>query len=72
MKNNKNTKQGIIKYIFLIIAALILIAYFKDSIFGFLGTPAVKNALVIAIGWIQQALIWLIAKLGWTSSQISS
>ena len=65
-----NTKRGFIGYIVLIIAILILIAYFRTDIQKFIWTPDVKNALLIAINWIQQALLWIVSKLGWTSSQI--
>jgi hypothetical protein len=66
----KNTKQGIIGYVVLIVAAVILIAYFRADIQKIWSSPGVKNALLTAISWIQQALLWIVAKLGWTSSQI--
>jgi len=71
MKQFKNNaKGGIIKYIVIIIAAIILIAYFRKDIVNFFNSPGVKDALLITIKWIQQALLWVVAKLGWTSSQI--
>jgi hypothetical protein len=66
----KDGERGFIKYIVIIIAAVILIAYFKTDIQNFFSSPAVKGALLTAIGWIQQTLLWIVEKLGWTSSQI--
>lgn len=68
--SQKNTQKGVIKYIIIIVAALILIAYFRTNIQNFLNSPGVKDALIIAIGWLQTGLAWIISKLGWTSSQI--
>jgi len=64
------TERGFIAYIVVIIVAVILIAYFRTDIQKFFNTPGVKIALKTAIGWIQQALLWLVSKLGWTSSQL--
>lgn len=68
--NRQNTKRGFIGTIIVIIAVLILIAYFRTDIMKFFGSPAVKGTLLTVIGWIQNALLWVVAKLGWTSSQI--
>ena len=66
----KSREQGVIKYIVIVVAAIILIAYFRTNIQNFLNSPGVKDALLVAINWIQQGLLWLVGKLGWTSSQI--
>ncbi len=65
-----NREGGFIKYIVIIVAALILIAYFRKDIQKLWETPGIKNALLTAIGWISQALSWLIGKLNWTAGQI--
>lgn len=70
-KLNRSREQGLIKYIVVIIAAIILIAYFKKEIQAFLSSPGVKDALLLAISWIQSALMWIIKELGLTSSQIN-
>jgi hypothetical protein len=49
---------------------LILIAYFRTDIVKFWQSPGVKDAIITAIGWIRQALSWIIDKLNWTSGQI--
>ncbi|HAO64608.1 TPA: hypothetical protein DCQ44_01345 [Candidatus Taylorbacteria bacterium] len=66
----KNTQQGIIGSLVLIVAAIILIAYFRANIKGFFSSPQVKDAILTAITWIQQGLLWIVNKLGWTSTQI--
>jgi len=63
-------ERGFIKYIVIIIAILILIAYFRSDIVKFWQSPGIKDAILTAINWIQQALLWLVSKLNWTSSQI--
>jgi hydrogenase-4 membrane subunit HyfE len=72
MKNSKqNNQRGFIQYIIVVVAALILIAYFRTDIQNFLNSsPGVKSAILTAINWIQQALLWIVGKLGWTSSQL--
>lgn len=71
MKHCENNKQqGLIKSIVVIIAAVILIAYFRNDIQSFLSSAKFKDAILTAINWIQQALLWVVSKLGWTSSQI--
>ena len=73
MKHLENNQQrGVIKYIVVILAAIILIAYFRNDIQSFLNSPKFKDALLTAINWIQQGLLWLVAKLGWTSNQIKA
>ena len=69
-KQYSNTKSGFIKYIIIIIAALILIAYFRNDIAKIWETPGVKNAILVAISWIEQALSWLGTQLNWLSGQI--
>ena len=69
-KYSKSREAGFVKYIVIIIAALILIAYFRSDIQKLWQTPGVKNAVLIAIGWIEQALNWALTKLGWISGQI--
>ena len=66
----RNDQRGLIKYIVVIIAAVILIAYFRKDIMTILTSAKFKDALLTAIGWIQNALLWVVGKLGWTSSQI--
>lgn len=68
--SKKNTERGIIGYIIFIIAAIILIAYFRTDIQNFFKSPNIKPALLTTISWIQQALEWIIVKLGWASNQI--
>jgi glycerol-3-phosphate O-acyltransferase len=71
MKQNiKNQQKGIISSLIMIVAALILIAYFRNNITGILNSPGVRDAILTAINWIRTALIWIVDKLGWTSSQI--
>lgn len=70
MKHSKNTKRGFITSVVFIVAILILIAYFRTDIQKALNYPGVKNALLTAIDWIQKGLLWIVDKLGWTSSQI--
>ena len=65
-----NKNRGFIVYIVVIIIAVILVAYFRSDIQRFFNSPGIKPALLVTIGWIQQALLWIVAKLGWTSSQI--
>jgi hypothetical protein len=65
-----NNRRGFITYLVVIIAAIILIAYFRTDIQKIFDSPGIKNALLTAISWIQQALLWIVAKLGWTSNQI--
>ena len=66
----KSASRGFIVYIIVIIIAVILIAYFRADIQKLLNYPGVKSAIIIAIDWIQQGLLWIVDKLGWTSSQI--
>jgi len=70
-KLKQNREQGLIKYLVVIIAAIILIAYFKNEIQAFLSSPGIKDALLLAISWIQKALLWIVKELGLTSSQIN-
>lgn len=66
----KNREQGIVQFIVVIIVAIIIIAYFRNDLQNLLVNTRIKEALLIAINWIQQALLWIVDKLGWTSSQI--
>jgi hydrogenase-4 membrane subunit HyfE len=71
MKNIKqNNRRGFIQFIVIIVVVIILFAYFKNDIQKFFNTPEIKNALLTAIDWIQQALLWIVGKLGWTSNQL--
>lgn len=71
MDNHRiNRKRGFIKYILVIIALVILVAYFKSDILRLLNSPEIKNALLTAIDWTQKALLWIVGKLVWTSSQL--
>ena len=72
MKQKLNSREGggMIQYIIIIIAGLILIAYFRDPIQKFLDSPGVKDALLTAIGWVSNALGWVLGKLNWTAGQI--
>ena len=70
MKHFKKKEQGIVKSLILIIAAIILIAYFRDDLQRLLTSAKLKDALLTAISWTQHALIWAADKLGWTSSKI--
>ena len=60
-----NREQGFIKYIVIVVVALVIIAYFRADIQKLIMTPGVKNALVTALGWISEALNWLLSKLAW-------
>jgi hypothetical protein len=69
-KSNINSQRGVIKYIIIVIASIVLIAYFRNDIQEILNSPKFKDALLVAIGWIQTALMWVVSKLGWTESLI--
>jgi hypothetical protein len=65
MKHSGNLQRGgIIRLVVLIVALLILIAYFRADIQKALNTPGIRDALLTAIAWIQHSLIWVVDKLG--------
>ena len=67
---DKNTQKGIIKQLILIMAAVILFAYFRKDIMAFFGSPKFKEALLISSNWIQVALVWIGGKIAWATNQI--
>jgi hydrogenase-4 membrane subunit HyfE len=66
----KSASGGFIAYIVIAAIAIFLIAYFRTNIKDFLTSPGVKPALLMAIDWVQQGLLWVVGKLGWTSTQL--
>ena len=66
-------EQGfIIKYIVIVVAILVLVAYFRNDILNALNSPGVRTALLTAIDWIKQALTWIMDKLSWLAGLISN